>query len=295
MESAPKDRRQSARLAGRPGPPILMDPPRAEPNITMEGQNVNQNLLERLNESTEDRRQRLKRIIQERTPQETEDPIGEEQDREKEHQVDDVRDETTKQDAEDDYDADDPEPPPPEANEEQLEAYGRSVTTYSTEMLDAYRNTTLHGEALWEDFKEAFRPRGIRQWSRAMTTMWFDFLITRGIHLEKVGRKQKADAIITLLYREEHLPARRAERAEPSARQAMRLSKQETTTPPTTRYMSYTVKDRIPNSQWDNKPISKEEPEVEREMAQKPNTDPPETLLWSETEFGVEMETLHAL
>ena len=95
MESAPKDRRQSARLAGRPGPPILMDPPRAEPNITMEGQNVNQNLLERLNESTEDRRQRLKRIIEERTPQERDDSKGEEQnpEKEKEHQVDDVQDE----------------------------------------------------------------------------------------------------------------------------------------------------------------------------------------------------------
>lgn len=102
-----------------------------------------------------------------------------------------------------------PAPLAPGASAEETKAHLRILKSYTSEMLEAYRITALEGESLWLDFTTAFRPQTIRTWTRPEVAVWADFMTSRGVHVNEGRSRPKQNAIIDLLYREEHVPSSR--------------------------------------------------------------------------------------
>ena len=107
----------------------------------------------------------------------------------------------------------DPAPPPSDATEAQRAEYKEIIHEYTIDMMNAYKKTTMTGLYLWADFKTAFRPAAIKLWSRSTMTEWAEFLTNRDIHIDHSGRKSRARSLIDVLYRDSHIPSKRADRS----------------------------------------------------------------------------------
>lgn len=102
---------------------------------------------------------------------------------------------------------DDPPPPPPGHSQSEQQLYDDRLTAYTSEMLEAYRESDMHGAELWNDLLTAFRPYAIRSCSRAQVATWTYFLSARGIYIDKTRDRSRWTALVELLYRPQHIPA----------------------------------------------------------------------------------------
>ena len=101
--------------------------------------------------------------------------------------------------------SDDPDPLPQNASKEKEAAYKAELAEYSSELFTAYQKSKMRGEILWNDFITAFRPHTLRTWPRSVIIEWRDLLTQRGIYIEPNRRRSPIEAIIDILYREEHI------------------------------------------------------------------------------------------
>lgn len=215
MRSQEQPRRQSARLAGEPPTENPETPIRIEPSNTIKPPSANTS-AHRLSETAEQRNQRIKWSLAEKEGQS-------QTEKEKEK----PREGTPEQENQEELmmHPDDPDPPQVGASEAQVLAYKKAVQSYTREMLEAYMETSLTGESLWTDFRTAFRPQSINLWTRPMMTIWADFLTNRGVYINQCGNKTRANALVQLLYRTDHIQARRADQLLTLAREEMRVEK----------------------------------------------------------------------
>lgn len=107
---------------------------------------------------------------------------------------------------------DDPNPAPETATALEKEDKKKALREYGFEMLEAYKETCMIGQAQWLDFITAFGPHSVRSWTRPMLAKWADFLTKRDIFVASGRKMSRAEAIIELLYREEHISATKTDR-----------------------------------------------------------------------------------
>ena len=117
---------------------------------------------------------------------------------------------------------DDPIPPLGTASDIQKQSYITAVKEYAREMLDTYHLTKMKGERLWLNVRTSFRPSSIRLWSRPVITLWADFFIERDVFVDESGKKNRASAIIDLLYRPHHINPSRRDRITSTAKNEIR-------------------------------------------------------------------------
>ena len=99
----------------------------------------------------------------------------------------------------------DPDPVSSDASELVKESYYEAIHKLGVEMLETYIDLKLTGEELWEEFISVFRPGTIKNWNIALLTRWINYLSKNDIFIEKGRRKDKAQKLIDLLFRDTHI------------------------------------------------------------------------------------------
>lgn len=100
---------------------------------------------------------------------------------------------------------DDPDPAPDSAPAAEKELKKLALQKYRSDMLEAYRATTMSRESLWLDFATAFLPPSSRSWTLPMLARWTDFLTSRDVFFITGRRISRSEAMVELLFREDHV------------------------------------------------------------------------------------------
>lgn len=99
----------------------------------------------------------------------------------------------------------DPDPLPATATEARKKQYTKDANTLGSDTLDALKEMNLRGEDLWEEFISVFRPHTIKLWNSILLARWINAFKAGDVYIEHGRGADKAQKLIDLLYRPQHI------------------------------------------------------------------------------------------
>lgn len=106
----------------------------------------------------------------------------------------------------DESDMGDQEPLKENASIAEQRAFSAAVATYSTEMLDVFKECNVTGKEFWLDFTSTFREHSICAMPKAIQVKWVHLLIERGVHIKRKQGFPRSKALIDCLQRNTYVP-----------------------------------------------------------------------------------------
>lgn len=71
--------------------------------------------------------------------------------------------------------------------------------------MSMYKELGIQGEDLWIEFISVFRPHTIKLWDHLLLTGWISMFKQCDVHIEKGRAADKAQKVIDLLFRKNHI------------------------------------------------------------------------------------------
>ena len=99
----------------------------------------------------------------------------------------------------------DPDPLPNTSSETQKSEYLAQIHKMGQDTLETYKELELKGEDLWIEFITVFRPHTIKLWNHLLISKWIRLFKTNDVHIEKGRTGDKAQKLVNLLFRAEHI------------------------------------------------------------------------------------------
>lgn len=93
------------------------------------------------------------------------------------------------------FQAEDPNPPAQNADNETKEAYIEEVNEYAREMLETLTSSNLRGKELWEEFAVSFRPGTMKYMNKTLQFSYVNLLRKQGVSVERRQFLARSEAL----------------------------------------------------------------------------------------------------